>query len=128
MLDLSTLKPAERVIEIEHPSGNGELLGIRVSLVSINDPKLERVKRKFLDERLRLEARGKHFKADDIEENERTIAFQAMTGWDWYGDIQHKGEKPDFNQRNVMEVCKEYPWFLRQVLEAVEDEKSFFTN
>jgi len=125
MIDLNSVKPVERVIEILHPA-TGQELGIRVSILSITDPKLKKIKRRVQDERLRLEARGKAFKSEDVEENLNAIVFNAMVGWEWYGDVCFNSEKPAFNQRMVKEVFEELPWFKSQIEEAIGDEQAFF--
>ena len=126
-MDITELKPTERFIEIVHPA-NGKELGIKVSILSINDVKLKKIKRRIQDERLRLEARGKSFKSEDIEENLNDVLFNAITGWEWYGDVDFNGEKPLFNQKNVKDVFEELPWFKTQVEEAITDEQAFFQN
>lgn len=124
-MDISEIKTSERIIEIVHPKTN-ELIGVRVTIMGLNDPRLKKIKRKITDERLRLDARNKNFKADDIEENTYAIVFGAMTGWDWYGDVDFKGKKPEFNRASVIQVFEELPWFLTQIDEAIGDEKAFF--
>lgn len=127
-MDLSSLKPTERQVEILHP-GTDEELGIRITLVSINDERLKKAKRRIQDEKLRLEVRGKNFKSEDIEENAIELDFAAMTGWEWYGkDVNFNGSKPEFNRANVKAVFESLPWFQRQVEEAISDEKAFFTK
>lgn len=124
-MDLSTLKPVERTIEILNPV-NGQEIGVRISLVSINDERLKKVKRRIQDEKLRLEARGKNFKSEDIEENRNVLIFNAITGWDWSGDTNFHGEKPVFNLKNITDVMNELPWLREQVEEAISDEQAFF--
>lgn len=126
ILELTELKPTERVIEIDHP-GNAEPIGIRVNIISINDERMVRLKRKFTDERLLLERRGKSFKAEHIEENRNSLCFAAMTGWEWYGDITYQGSKPEFNRKSCDEVLTDFPWFRDQIEEAISDDKAFFT-
>lgn len=123
-MDISTLVPNERIIEIKHPA-NDEKLGIRVTIVSLNDNKTKQIRRQFINKRLELEKKGKSFKADDIEENETDLLIASMTGWDWY-DAEFHGEKLDFNESNIKKVFRELPWFKDQISEAVSDEKAFF--
>ncbi len=126
-MDISSIKTTERVIEIVHPSPNGEELGIRVSIMSLSDPRMKKIKRKIQDEKLRLEARNKNFKSEDLEENINNIVFGAMTGWEWYGkDAVFHGKKPEFNRASVLQVFEELPWFMNQIDEALGDEKAFF--
>lgn len=127
-MELTALKPVERIIEILHPQTE-EPVGVRATVMSINDERLKKVKRKFLDSKLQLEARGKHFKAEEVEENRDTLAFNAIIDWDWYGqDVKFEGSKPSFNKANVLKVFEQLPWFRTQIEEAIGDEKAFFSN
>lgn len=125
-MELSDLKPTERVIDILHPA-TAEDTHIKVTLVSFDDERLKRVRRKFQDERMRLESKGKSFKSEDIEENALLLLYTAMTGWTWGADAVWRGQKPEFNLKNVKEVLTELPWFRSQIEEAMQDEAAFFS-
>lgn len=126
MTDISAIKTVERVVEITHPATK-EPLGIRVSLMSIDDPRMKKLKRQITDRRLQLEARGKHFKADDIDENRNALAFSAMTGWEWYGkDVSFKGNKPAFDRVSVYAVFDELTWFRDHIETEISETKDFF--
>lgn len=127
-MDISTLKPVDRIIEIKHPSDENENIGIRVTIVSLNDEKMKSVRRRFINKRLELEKKGKSFKANDIEENELDLLMASIIGWEWYGDIDFNGEKPEFNENNVKKVLTEFEWFKNQIAEAVGDDKAFFQH
>lgn len=125
-MDISTLVPSERIIEIKHPVDEKNL-GIRVKIISLNDEKMKQIRRRFINKRLELEKRGKSFRADDIENNELDLLVACITGWEWYGDdIAFEGSKPEFNENNVKKVLNSLPWFKDQVSEAVGDDKAFF--
>lgn len=124
-MDFSELKPTERVVDILHPK-TGEETGIKIMLVSLEDDRTKRARRKIQDERLRLEARGKGFKSDDLEENSMLLLHAAITGWEWAGDALWKGEKPTFNLKMVKEILTELPWLRSQIERALEDESAFF--
>ena len=128
-MDISELSPQERIVDILHP-GTGEPLGIKVTLLSLLDERMKRIKRRLTDSRLVLDQKGKKFKASDIEENENALLFEAMTAWVWEGDATWKGEKPEFNRKNVTEVLTspKHEWFKNQLMEAVSDEQSFFSS
>ena len=125
-MDLSNIKTGERILEIVHPS-TGEKVGVRVSAVSILDPKLKRIKKQILDRRLALERKNSGFKSDDIETNLSELLFAALTGWEWYGkDVMFHGVKPDFNKENVFKVFSELEWFQTQVNEFINETSAFF--
>lgn len=132
MADIGNITSSDRTIEILHP-GTKEPLGITVTIMHIDDPRMKKLKRRITDERLRLEQRGKVFKAEEIEENKNNLLFSAMTGWDWGKDADgeqntFRGEVPEFNRKNVVAVLDDKPWFADQVNEAVSDTEAFFTN
>ncbi|MBO7735341.1 MAG: hypothetical protein J6S67_22435 [Methanobrevibacter sp.] len=127
-MDISTLKPNDRIIEIKHPVNDSENIGIRVTIISLNDEKMKSVRRRFINKRLELEKKGKSFRADDIEDNEIDLLVASITGWEWYGDIEFNGSKPEFTQANVRKVLTEFEWFKNQIAEAVGDDKAFFQS
>lgn len=138
-MDISTLVPSERIVEILSPATKAPL-GIRVTIMHIDDPRIKTLKRKIKDENQRREQRGKIISAEMQEENTNEIAFALMTGWEWYNPTGMKGEKgydserepkfegkvPDFNKANVFAMFEKLPWFRAQIGEAVEETESFF--
>ena len=141
-MDFSTLKPNERIWEVLHPVSE-EPVGIRISLVHVQDSSLRQLKRQIQDERLRLEARGKHLKSENLEANERELAFRAMKSWEWYNPTGKKGDKgfdeekhahwktnkaPELNKKTVYEIFDTLPWFVDKVLMEIGDEKAFFPD
>lgn len=126
-MELCELKPVERAVEIKHPS-TGDELGITVTLVSMSDPRMSAIKRRFQVQRLEQERRRKAITVDEIEKNTTDLLVASMTGWVWKGDATFHGEKPAFNEEKIKEIFKELPWFKDQIAEALEDEKSFFQN
>ena len=144
MSDISNIKPSERItLEIHHPADENELLGIRVFIMSISDPKMKKIKRRIQDDKLRLEARGKYFKSDDLEDNTNAILFSAMLGWEWYNPTGtpkdenydetahanfHGNKSPEFNRATVVQVFTELEWFADQVADGISEEKAFFSN
>jgi len=125
-MDLSAIKPVEHVLDIVHP-GTNEPLGIKVSLLSLDDDAMKKVKRKIQDASNALARKGKSFSAEQVEENHNLLLFTAMTGWSWEGDANFHGEKPAFTVAMVYKVFNELPWFRDQISEKVGDTKSFFT-
>lgn len=124
-MDLATLKPVERVVEIVLPT-TGENAGVRVNLLPMTDPKIEKIKRHIQNKSLALHSRGKTFTADDVADNEKELLLAAVIGWEWYGAEFHN-EIPVFSSQKVAEVFQELPWFKAQIIEALDDEKAFFS-
>lgn len=128
MNDIANIKPNEHKFEIMHPATD-EPLGISVTIMSPDDPRMKPIKRKVTDFNLQKQKRGKTLKAVEIEDNEISLLFGTIIGWDWHGeDVSFKGEKPEFNPKNVALVLKELPWFKKQVNDELDDEKGFFST
>ena len=140
-MELTALKPIDRTIEIVSPV-TGAPIGLRVRVMSLEDDRLKRIKRQITDESLKLQAKGKAFKADEIERNAHMLMFTGTLGWDWYnptgkeGDDSYdaeaiptfKGEQPDYNQKNFLAVVSEITFVGEQIQEAIGDAKSFFAQ
>lgn len=140
-MDLSQIKPSDRTIEIEHPA-NGQPIGLRVTLLSIEDDRLKRIKRQITDESLKLQSKGKAFKAEELERNTNMLMFTGTTGWEWYnptgkeGDdgydpdamANFHGEQPEYNQKNFLAVTGELSWVAAQIQEAIGETKAFFAS
>lgn len=126
-MDLSKIKPVERLYEILHPA-TGEEVGITVGIMSLDDDRLRTIKRQIQDKKTHLEARGKSFTAKQIEENQRMLVFTAMTSWEWRGDANWNNEIPAFNQKNVFEIFETIPWFLTQLSNEIGLTESFFSK
>lgn len=130
-MDLATLKPSEITLDILHP-GNGKKLGIVVSLVSIEDEKMKKLKRFIANESLKTQQRGKTVTAEKLEENENKLMFAAMSGWTWGKDEDGEqasfngNEHPTFDEPTVYKVFNELPWFREQISKKVGETESFF--
>lgn len=139
MADITEIKSTDRVIEALHP-GTGAKVGIQLTLMSVDDERLKTVRRKFIDDRMHAEARGKTIKAEQIEENQITLNSAAITGWNWYNPTGNEGEKgyeadamptfhgevPEFNRKNVRAVMTEVEWLRHIVTAEFSDTKAFF--
>lgn len=124
-MDLETLRPSERLVEILHPA-NGKPIGLKVNIISLNDDRVSPIKREIRNRKLMLESRGKYFKSEDIDTNEEELLLACITGWVWENDLTFHGEKPEFTPLNVKKVLKEFSWIKAQIMESIGDEKAFF--
>lgn len=141
MANIAQLKTGAKTLEILHP-GTQEPIGIRVFHVHIDDEKMQTLKRSITNRRNQLEARGKGFKFDEVEENMHNLIRTGVTGWEWYNPTGKEGDEgydpdamPDFNgeileynTKNLMTMVKGYPWFKDQISVSMGDLAGFFGN
>lgn len=132
MADLSEIKSVARDIVIVHPSTK-QPVGLTVTMVSLDDETLAADRRKITDRRLWLEQRGKHLKAEDIEENQNNLLFKGAKGWEWTLDADgklgsYKGEQLEFNRVNFMTVISDLKWIRQQLSTEFAETEDFFGN
>lgn len=117
----------ERTIEITHPSDNSIKVGIKVTIISFQDERLEKIKRAIQKRKQWLQQRGKDFEPDEVIENRFKLAHAGMVGWEWT-EATYKGTKPDFSNETVKKILtdpKMY-WLRDQIEEEISNEKAFF--
>lgn len=114
-MDIATLVPKNKTIEITHP-GTGENLGIRVVVRSPESDPVREYHR----------ARARDGAAADGAE----FAAAVIASWDWYGeDISFKGSKsPKLDAETLRDLFKTLPWFENQIFAPVGDARSFFQS
>lgn len=115
-MDISTIKAVEQRIDILHP-GNDEKIGLAITLLPMDDPKVKGVINKLANHR--LARKNKKVTVEESESQSVEICATAVTGWEWDGDLTFHGEKPECTPRNVAKVLQELPWIRRQVDEAL---------
>lgn len=141
MVDLSAIKPMERTVEICSAGTNPQPLGIRLTIISVQDEKMARLRRNFHDAERAANLKNKTLKAVEIENNSDELLCAAITGWEWYNPTGSKGEAGydadampqwggevlEFNKKNVLMLLRQ-EWFSSQVSREVGDTEAFFEN
>ena len=125
ILDISSLKPKEREIRLNHPS-TGEPLPIWLTIMSADDPRLKVHQRRLIDSRRQKQARGKDFSAEQMETELVKMLAHAIV--DWKFEVHYNGEFPAFSVKKASEMLADpnIPWFFEQVNTEVGDTKAFF--
>jgi len=115
-MDLSTLVPVERTVDVLHPKTN-EPTGLQLTVAHESDPRVMEAVRKIYDE-----ARtGGGLDAD----RGRRLTMAHVVGWNWTGEAQFKGERPEFSQEKLAEVCT-VPPVAAAIFKAVNDDAGFY--
>ncbi len=125
-MDISNLEYSDREIEIVNP-GTREELGITLTIMSVNDPRLNTYKNLARNKNLKFQRMNKTQTAEETEEDVLDLLAKTVLGWNW-GDNEFKGEKLEFSTANIKKVFRALPWFKDQVDTAVMDESRFFTD
>ncbi len=133
MPDLASIKPSERRAELHYPGNPEKKCGVWVSIISLDDERLKKLRRSYQDEANRAAQRGKIINAEDQDEKLTRLIIAAMTGWGWEKDddgeeATFNGTKPEFKEAKIREVFNQLPWFRDQLSEEVGDTKSFFSS
>lgn len=115
-MDLSTLVPVERTVDVLHPKTK-EPTGLKLVLAHESDPRVMAATRKVFDE-----ARAK---GDVDPDRGRKLTMAHVVGWDWTGDATFQGKKPTFTTLTLDEVCK-VPAVATAIFQAVNDDAGFY--
>jgi hypothetical protein len=122
MTDLSTIVAAERAIEIKHPSTD-EPVGLALTILPDTHPQVRAASRKLSNERLM--GKGK-LTAEKLEAGRIDMLVASVGGWEWRGDLNFEGTKPEFSEANLRKVIKRLPWIGDQIDREVADRAEFF--
>lgn len=118
-------------VEIRHPVTNAPL-GIKIHVLGRDSDTFKEHTREMINSRLRKEAmaakRGKDAELRTVEmiEQENMDLLVACTT-NWSGVIVGGKELP-FEEANVRQVYREYPWIYDQVNEAIGTLENFLKN
>lgn len=121
-MDISSITAAERVVDIKHPS-SAEPIGLRITILPESDQRVVAVRRKFLNERLQ---RGHKVTAEKLAAQQTSIICAAVSGWDWQGELNFHGEKPEFSEQALRQVMAELSWIKDQLDNELGDEAAFY--
>lgn len=122
MTDIATIVAAERAIDILHPA-TGEPIGLRITIRPESHPSVREAVRKTLNDR--LSGRGK-VTAERLESNRLELVIASVGGWEWQGDTNFEGGKPEFAEPNVRKVLKKLTWIKDQIDKAIGETEEFF--
>lgn len=123
-MDLSSIKAENRAFEIRNPKTD-EPIGLIITLIPESDAKVQAVQRKFLNDRIQ---RRKPPTAEQIESSQLAKVIAGIEKWEWTGEANFHGEKPEFNEANARKLFKELPWIRKQVDEEIGDDAAFFQS
>jgi len=121
-MDLSTIVPSARVIEITHPA-TGMPLGLTITLRPETDPAAKASERKILDTRLHDRTK---MTTEKLEAQRLETVVGRISGWNWAGDLTFHGEKPEATSDNYRKVLTELDWILPQIETELGDRAGFF--
>ena len=123
-MDISSIVAAPRTIDIKHPF-SGVLVGLRVTLRPDSSDEVVAAKRKLINERLQNDVKPT---AERIEQNAFALLESAISDWEWQGELNFEGAKPELNAINLRKVLKRLPWVKDQIDIALGNDASFFEN
>lgn len=124
MTDLSNIVATERTIEIKHPR-TGQPVGLSVTLLPDSHPSVRAASRKAMNERLASRSKAT---AERIEGTRLDMLVAAVGGWEWAGDLNFRGQKPEARPEAVREVLTSLSWIADQIDSELGDQTEFFRS
>lgn len=129
MADIAGIKSTDEIVDLLHP-GTKEPIGLRITVMSVNDDRMKRIRDRIANDGLKREAKGRNWKADEIRDNRIELLVSATLEWEWYtpegGEPgSFNGEQLEFNMKNARTVYELW-WVRDQIEEKVGDTEAFF--
>lgn len=115
-MDLSTLVPVERTVDVLHPKTR-KPTGLKLAVAHESDPRVVEATRKIFDE-----ARASN---EPDPDRGRRLTMAHVVGWEWTGEATFNGERPAFSPEALADVCK-VPPVAAAIFKAVGDEAGFY--
>ncbi len=122
-MDITNIKATSRKVEIVHPETE-ERIGLRINLLPDTDPKVKKVQRAVQDKQ--FAKRKLKLTAAQLEANSFEQLVAAVDGWDWYGEADFNGEKPEFTEDNVRKVLEQAVFIREQLMDEFNNRESFY--
>lgn len=132
MGDINDFAAADEIIvEIknDNPRKADENIGLRISIMSAEDGRLDEVRRKQADGNVKTFMQDPSASVAEITQQQNfELVAAAITGWEWYDGATFKGEALAFNKENVMRLLKEakHKFVFNQLFKAFTDKSRFF--
>ena len=110
-MDLNILSDITRTIDIKHP-GTKEPIGLRVELVSQENPVYKAARRVILNERMKMEPDA--VTPEFLENQTVSLLASAFKSWEWLGDACFNGEKLECTPANIKKLLG-VGWIKNQI-------------
>lgn len=114
-MDIGSLIPVERTVDVLDPR-TGNPTGLKLIIAHDSDERVIAAIRKLYDE-------ARDGKPDDARGTRAVMAH--VVGWEWTGEANFRGERPEFTPEKLAEVCA-VPAVASAVYRAVTDEAGFY--
>lgn len=123
-MDLSAIKPLDGVpVEITLPDGTP--VGLRITTLSNHDPRVKAAAAGYMQRVQAAQRRGKTLTVAQQREGDIDICLAAVTGWEWHGDGNWRGETPAYGEDIAREVLA-IDWIRSQIGAQMDADADFF--
>lgn len=126
-MKLSEIKPVDYAHALTHPASGVEI-GLKITLVSLDDDRMKSVKRNINDRNLAKRQRNKMLTTVDQEKGQLDLILNAAIDWEWYNGLEYTDEDqtPEFSRAKLADILTTIPWAINQLDEALGTEANFF--
>lgn len=131
-MDFNTIDSQSSEVVIMSPDEPVET-GLVVKVVSVNDDAPKEVSDRHAKIRQNYERRGATVPTETERNMAKEVFAACIVDWTWGTgpdgeEASIGGEKPECTDENKKMMLTNFPWFYKQIIDAVRDDSRFFTR
>ena len=125
-MDISTLKPRNTFVNLEHP-GTNEELAIVFEMRSRHSEEVQAVVEKFTARLTNRHGKRREATPEESKTHNRNLILAAVVGWEWLDDsLNFGGEQPEYSRDVLKEWLKDYDWIAEFLAGEFIDDGNFY--
>lgn len=125
-MDISTLKPRNTFVNLEHP-GTKEELPLLFEMRSRHSEEVQEVVEKNNARLTNRHGKRREPTPEEAKAHNRNLILAAIVGWEWQDDnLSFNGEQPPYSRDTLKSWLKEYDWMTEFFAQEFIDDGNFY--
>lgn len=125
-MDISTLKPRNTFVSLEHP-GNKAELGLVFEMRSRHSDEVQAVAQKHTDKLTNRHGKRREPTPEESKAHNRQLIMASVVGWEWTdSELNFNGEQPEYSRETLAAWLKEYDWMVEFFAAEFIDDGNFY--
>lgn len=125
-MDISTLKPRNTFVHLEHP-GTKEELGLVFEMRSRHSDEVQEVIQKHNDRLTNRHGKRRDATPEESKAHTRKLIIASVVDWEWKDpELTFDGEQPEYSTETLSAWLKGYDWLVEFFSAEFLDDGNFY--
>lgn len=125
-MDISTLKPQNSFVPLEHP-GTKEELGLIFEMRSRHSEEVQEVAEKHRARLTNRHGKVREATPEESKAHNRQLILASVVGWEWKDpELTFDGAQPEYSRETLKSWLKEYDWMVEFFAGEFIDDGNFY--